>query len=99
VLGSWVDCIDEVATVLHLRQIRLGRFEAPAVRLRLEVSDAVGSWELEAAPGATGTATITAAARELALLVWGRAALDEPRVSVTGDREGAARVLAHGLTP
>jgi uncharacterized protein (TIGR03083 family) len=97
--GSWVDCIDEVATVMHPRQIRLGRVEAPSVRLRLEVSDGVGSWELEAAPGTTEIVTLTGAARELALLIWGRAELDGPGLSVTGDRESAARVLALGLTP
>ena len=97
--GSWVDCVDEVATVMHPRQIRLGRVEAPTVRLRLEMSDAVGSWELEAAPGTTEMVTITGAARELALLVWGRAGLDSPGLSVTGDRESAARALARGLTP
>ena len=35
----------------------------------------------------------------LALLLWGRIGLDDPRLNVTGDRSAAAAVLAAGIVP
>lgn len=96
---AWVDCVDEVVTVMHPRQIRLGRIEAPQVRLRLEAVDAVGRWDLMAQEGATQVVTIAGPARELALLVWGRAALDAPGLHIEGDPGAASAALAVGLTP
>lgn len=96
---AWVDCVDEVITVMHPRQIRLGRVETPKVRLRLEATDAVGRWDSLAQDGAAQSVTIAGPAQELALLVWGRATLDAPGLRVDGDPAAAAAVLAEGLTP
>lgn len=94
----WTDAVAEVVDVMHPRQMRLGRVEAPAVGVRLEAPGGQ-SWELVAsAPGAP-SATVSGPARELALLVWGRTALDDSTLTVTGDRAGLDGVLAAGLTP
>lgn len=84
---------------MHPRQIRLGRIDAPRVRLVLEATDAVGRWELVAQDGATEVVTITGPARGLALLAWGRAGTNAPGVRVVGDPAAAAEALAAGLTP
>lgn len=97
--AAWIDCIDEVATIMHPRQIRLGRVEVPELRIRLQASDAVEHWDLVAPDEATAAATVTGPARELALLAWGRAMLDDPPLRVEGDRVALERVLAAGLTP
>ena len=37
--AAWLDCFDEVVTIMHPRQIRLGRIEAPATRVRFDVEE------------------------------------------------------------
>lgn len=44
-------------------------------------------------------ATVTGAVDRLFLLLWQRVALDDPGLSVTGDRAAAERTLALPLTP
>jgi hypothetical protein len=44
-------------------------------------------------------ATVSGPADALALLLWGRIGLDDPRVSVIGDRSAAAAVLSAGIVP
>lgn len=95
--AAWLDCIDEVVTVMHPRQVRLGRVPAADLRLRLVPTDGE-PLELEAAAGTTATASVAASARDLALLLWGRAALDD-RFLVDGDRSAVERLLAAGVTP
>lgn len=97
--AAWVDCIDEVVTVMHPRQIRLGRIEAAEARLTLQVRGSADRWDLAARPGASEAVTITGPARELALLLWGRSRIDDPALDLIGDRGAAVRVLAGGLTP
>lgn len=97
---TWHDCVAEVADVLHPRQVRLARVPVADVRVRLLPTDGAAV-DLDAAPGTTASASIAAPSRDLALLLWGRAALDAPdgRFVVDGDRSAVERLLAAGLTP
>lgn len=95
--GAWLDCVDEVVTVMHPRQIRLGRVAAPGVRVRLHPTDGGEPLDLVAAADAATAVTVTGSARQLALLLWGRA--DADQLEIAGDREALAAVLAAGLTP
>jgi uncharacterized protein (TIGR03083 family) len=96
--AAWLDCVDEVATVMHPRQVRLGRIAAPSVRLRL-LAEAGESWSLAGTPPDGPETTVSGPARSLALLVWGRTNLDDPTLTISGDRAAADALLAAGLTP
>ncbi|MGC3994034.1 MAG: maleylpyruvate isomerase N-terminal domain-containing protein [Propionicimonas sp.] len=47
---AWADCLDEVVTVMHPRQLRLGRIPAPSVRVRLVATDADADHVLAGSP-------------------------------------------------
>ena len=95
----WIDCLDEVATVMHPRQIRLARIRPPSATLIFRPSETGDPVPLTGAENGAATVTIEGPARTLALLAWGRADLDAPELSVHGPREAAAGVLAAGLSP
>lgn len=104
----WADTVDEAVTVMHPRQVRLGRATATPVPIRFEARDAGRTWQLPAgdagpgsgaAPAAEPTVTVAADAEVLALLLWGRVDLDDPRVVVTGDAGALAAVLADRFLP
>ncbi len=95
---AWRDCLDEVVTVMHPRQLRLGRVRPPSTRVRFIVADAPSEHVLAASPDAR-EALVTGPARSLALLAWGRLEATDPGISVTGDADGLVAVLAAGLTP
>lgn len=97
----WADTVDEVVTVMHPRQVTLGRVAAPPVRVALRSTDVDRAWHLHAADDAPpGTAVqVDGPAATLALLLWGRTTPDDPLLVVTGDRPALDRVLGTGLTP
>jgi uncharacterized protein (TIGR03083 family) len=96
--AAWQDCFDEVVTIMHPRQIRLGRITAPATRVRFDVEEGPTVW-LHGAPADAPEITITGPARSLALLAWGRTTSDDPALTVTGSRAALDELLAAGLTP
>ncbi|HEU4545242.1 MAG TPA: maleylpyruvate isomerase family mycothiol-dependent enzyme [Microlunatus sp.] len=97
----WADTVDEVVTVMHPRQVRLGRAPAPTVRLVLAATDLDRTWSLSAAADAPAAraATLNGPAEALALLLWRRTGLDDPRLSVDGDEVALAAVLADHFVP
>lgn len=96
---AWLDCLDEVVTVMHPRQLRLNRIEPPVVRVRFRATDAPADYLLAGSPVEGDEVVLTGPIRSLALLSWGRLAADEPSLSVTGDTDALATVLTSGLTP
>ena len=96
--AAWLDCFDEVVTIMHPRQIRLGRITAPANRVRFDVEDGSLFW-LHGAPADAPEISISGPARSLALLAWGRTTPDDPALTVIGDRIALDALLAAGLTP
>lgn len=96
-----LDGIDEIATVLFPRQVRLGRTPA------LEQSLAVVPDEFESARfvfSSDGTekpahtdATLRGSAADLLLILWSRQPIT--KVEVIGDRSAAEQVLAAAITP
>lgn len=95
---AWLDCLDEVVTVMHPRQRRLGRVRPPAVRVRLVGTDAPVFYVLADSPAAP-EAVVSGPVRSLALLAWGRLDASDPTLAIAGDAGGLADVLAAGLTP
>ncbi len=95
---AWHDCLDEVVTVMHPRQLRLGRIGPPTTRVRLVATDAPAAFVLAGSPDAPEV-VVTGPVRSLALLAWGRLDAADPSLTVAGDTGGLADVLAAGLTP
>lgn len=96
---AWLDCLDEVVTIMHPRQVRLGRIERPRTPVRFIPDESDQRWDLVQSPQDKRGANVAGPAKSLALLVWGRTALDDPSLTVRGDADGLAEVLASGLTP
>ncbi|GAA1738184.1 maleylpyruvate isomerase family mycothiol-dependent enzyme [Isoptericola hypogeus] len=97
--GVWADTVDEVVTTFQPRQVRLGRMAPLARPVRLEASDAGGSWVLGTPAGTATAATATAPARELALLLWRRLTPAEAGVRVDGDASALDDALAAAIVP
>jgi uncharacterized protein (TIGR03083 family) len=95
----WLDCLDEVVSVMHPRQLRLERVEVPAAAIVFAPTGADASLALTGAPDGAAEIVIAGPARSLALLAWGRLGLDADGIEVRGDRGLAAAVLDAGLTP
>lgn len=95
---AWLDCLDEVVTVLHPRQVRLGRIEPPTTRIRFD-PDEGSSLLLLGVPDGAVEVTIGGPARSLALLAWGRTGAADPALAVVGDLDALEALLAAGLTP
>lgn len=101
---AWLDCLDEVVTVMHPRQVRLGRIAPPAVRIAFAPTGTDAVLELAGAPADAPEAVVRGPVRSLALLAWGRGVPDEdrlaaPGVTVEGDRVLAEATVRSGLTP
>jgi len=100
-----MDGIDEVVGMMFPRQVRLGRIPALHRSLAILPTEGVAdeSWVLAGdglpGPRPAPEATVTGPAEALYLLLWGRVSLDDPRLSVDGDREIAASVLSAGIVP
>ncbi|MFT4108218.1 maleylpyruvate isomerase family mycothiol-dependent enzyme [Propionicimonas sp.] len=95
---AWADCLDEVVTVMHPRQLRLGRVPAPPARVRLLATDAAAEHVLRGSPAAPEI-VVAGPVRSLALLAWGRLAPTDPSLAISGEVAVLDAVLAHGLTP
>ncbi len=112
---QWWDAVDEVARVMHPRQVRLARVAAPAARVTLRRPDGSGVVLDGGAPLPPGLPRVEVVGRprELALLVWGRSGVapaasaeSVESVDVRGDgvddavaRSLWANLLRAGLTP
>lgn len=97
----WADTVDEVVTVMHPRQVRLGRTAPLPGRIALHADDAGRAWTLHAAAGAPADPVVEVhgPARALALLLWGRLDADDPAFATTGDRAALTTALGERLTP
>lgn len=101
---AWLDCLDEVVTVMHPRQLRLERAALPAARIVFRPDGADASLTLRGAADDAPLVTIAGPAQSLALLAWGRGVPDDDRlaaegVEVEGDRPLTEVVVRAGLTP
>ncbi|MGM1029075.1 MAG: maleylpyruvate isomerase family mycothiol-dependent enzyme [Actinomycetota bacterium] len=101
---AWLDCLDEVVTVMHPRQLRLERVTPPAVRIAFAPTGTDAVLELAGAPADAPEAVVRGPVRSLALLAWGRGVPDEDRlaahgVTVEGERSLAEATVRAGLTP
>ena len=95
----WVDCLDEVVTVMAPRQVRLRRTDPPSARLVFVPDETGAPVSLTSVASDAVDVRVSGPARTLALLAWGRVGLDDPAVTVCGDRGAAGATLAEGLTP
>lgn len=95
----WLDCLDELVTVMHPRQVRLRRIEPPAARVMFAPAGTDVLLEVQGAPAGAPEAVVTGPAEALALIAWGRLGLDADGVDVRGDRSAAESMLAAGLSP
>ncbi|UCN16042.1 maleylpyruvate isomerase family mycothiol-dependent enzyme [Cellulomonas iranensis] len=97
----WADTVDEVVTVMHPRQVALGRAPGLPGRVRLVADDARGTWDTTAAPDAPAEPSVTVhgPAERLALLLWGRTTPADAALAVTGDRAALDAALAGRITP
>lgn len=95
----WADTVDEVVTVMQPRQVRTGRMLPLPSPIELAASDADRTWRLDAAAGGPPVARLRAPASVLALILWGRASLDDADVEVSGDGALVHAALSEPLTP
>lgn len=99
--GLAVDGLHEAVDMFFPRQVRLQRIPPLQRSLRLvpdEGAPRVLAGDGTAAP-AEADAEIAGPGEALALLVWGRTVLDDPRLRLSGARAAAEEVLAVALTP
>ncbi|MGC5166666.1 maleylpyruvate isomerase family mycothiol-dependent enzyme [Luteimicrobium sp. DT211] len=106
----WADTVDEVVTVMHPRQVRLGRATAPTVAVDLVTTDVhgpseaivlappVASWRIGPSSG-EADARVVGPAWALALLLWGRLAPDDDALTVSGTPAALRAVLGSTLVP
>jgi uncharacterized protein (TIGR03083 family) len=88
------DCVAEVVDTMFPRQVRLGRTTVPQTAVELRAPS--GTWRL----GEGGVAAeVEGPEMSLALLLWRRTTLDDPRLTVTGDRPSVAAIFRRALTP
>jgi uncharacterized protein (TIGR03083 family) len=96
------DGVDEVVSMFFPRQVRLRR-TAPLTRSLAIQADGRGRWVL-AGDGTSESvgppdAEVSGPADVLVLLLWGRLALEDPRIQLAGDRAAAATVLSARIVP
>ena len=87
------DGIAEVLEVMLPRQVAYGRTAAPTTGATLVTGT---RRHLGALPA---TVVVAGPAEAVLLLLWGRTAVSDPRLSVTGDAAALDAVLGLGLTP
>lgn len=93
------DGVDEVASIFHPRQVRLGRTTPLDAAVRLVAEDTGDVWVLGDADS-DPAASLTARARDLYLGLWGRLdLLDVPTARVDGDRGAVQTALGSSLVP
>ncbi|MGK5172349.1 maleylpyruvate isomerase family mycothiol-dependent enzyme [Geodermatophilus sp. CPCC 205761] len=88
------DCIAEVLDTMQPRQVRLGRMAPPATAVRLTTPTA--GWTLGSGPV---VAEVAGPELAVALLLWRRTTLADPRLAVAGDAGAAGALLADPITP
>lgn len=89
------DGVAEVVEVLHPRQVRLGRSDAPTCSVRL-VATTGSTWLVGDGPTC---ATVTGTPSDLLLLLWRRERRRSRAFAVEGDTAALDALLAAGLTP
>lgn len=100
-----LDGIDEIATVLFPRQVRLGRMAPLRDPVAVEPADVdvlpviIGGDGTATLRPEAAVATVRAPADALLLLLWHRIPPDDERIVVTGERAAYLDLLAHALTP
>lgn len=94
----WADTVDEVLTVMYPRQIALKRTRKVVTRIELTATDIDRTWAI-GAPNAVQKVSVTGAARDLALLLWGRTTPRSAELTVTGDEPALAEALSRALVP
>lgn len=96
-----LDGIDEVVTMFFPRQVRLGRISPLHSSLAVR-ADGGARWVV-AGDGTEGLsladAEVTGPAEALYLLLWRRIGLDDPRLTLDGDRTAADTVLGTAIVP
>jgi uridine kinase len=95
------DCVDEVVHVLWPRQVRKEREVPPDAAVELRAADTTDRWVL-GDPTRTGlpvVGSVTGPAETLALLLWGRCTIGDPRLTIDGDLARVRGVLDRALTP
>jgi hypothetical protein len=111
----WADTIDEAVTVMHPRQVRLGRCPQLDVVVRLVATDADREWTLAHAHETRGDmeyeargdmeyetrsdVEVVGPAAALTLLLRRRVRPDDPTLRIHGDGHALGGVLALRLTP
>ncbi|HEY3736334.1 MAG TPA: maleylpyruvate isomerase family mycothiol-dependent enzyme [Jatrophihabitans sp.] len=93
-----LDGIDEVLTMFLPRQLRMQRIAPLGDRVRLAVPGGP-SYVVGGEDGAEASATITATADALLLLLYRRLTAEADSIMINGDEAAARRVLATELTP
>lgn len=100
-----VDGLDEIATVMFPRQVRLDRTPplGPAIAFTPDDGRSDADGIVLFADGiqrpTTIDATVHGAAADLLLLLWGRAALDDERFDIDGDADMVRSALAAAIVP
>lgn len=94
----WTDTVDEVLTVMYPRQIALKRTRKVVTRIELVATDADRTWVI-GAPNAVQKVAVSGAARDLALLLWGRTSPRSAGLTVTGDAEALDVALERAIVP
>lgn len=110
----WRDGVDEVVTMFQPRQVRLRRMPPLVRHVALRDAETGTAWVLGAHEDGHGdghedghddrsddgpAVTVTADARTLDLLLWGRVGPDTVGVVIDGDRDALDAALASALTP
>jgi uncharacterized protein (TIGR03083 family) len=99
------DGLDEVASVLFPRQVRLGRTGRVTRPVAIQPTDVdvppfvLGGDGASPINGRDAVAVVSAPADALMLLLWKRIPPDDDRLVVTGDRAAYLGLLARALTP
>ena len=95
------DGVDEVATMMTPRQVRLGRIPPIEGGVRLVLRDVPGTAYVLSGDctdaSAPTVATVVGTAEDLLLTLWRRTGLE--RTTITGDAETARQTFALALTP
>ncbi|WP_402469257.1 maleylpyruvate isomerase family mycothiol-dependent enzyme [Isoptericola aurantiacus] len=100
----WADTVDEVVRMFQPRQVRLGRMEPLPATVRLMAADTGDTWTLggqdaDRPASDAPSATLTATAHDLALVLWGRRPLAGTDVDVAGDPAAVDAALAARIVP
>jgi len=88
------DCVAEVVDTMFPRQVRLGRATMPRAAVELRAPN--GTWRLGEGPV---VGQVSGPEMTLALLLWRRTTMGDPRLTLAGDRSSVAATFQRALTP